>query len=313
MSKRKWFSQVRTWSLEEEKKKKGERIQQLQQQLQDGVKSLMDSPDWQEQIRALLIFKSKFHQYSFGNAMRILMQFPKASYVASFSTWKNKFKRKVKRGAKAIYVLAPRFVVKENSNTSEKEKVIIGWGTEAVFDISQTEETLQSIPVPSSLGYELIGDSQPARWLKARLFEIAKQENITVEYGETGKANGYYVPKKHLIRLSTELTSTDEECMVFLHEMIHAFRHARFSEKAGERNDYAEVVVEGAAFVIAAFYGLDVDRYSFSYIATWAKDIDTLLMLGREVEKESKRFIEIIDQLGKIDWKQTGLCPLLSK
>jgi hypothetical protein len=75
MSKRKWLSKVRTWSVEEGKKKKEERIEQLQQQLQDGVKPMIASPDWQEQIRALLVFKSKFHQYSFGNRIRILMQF----------------------------------------------------------------------------------------------------------------------------------------------------------------------------------------------------------------------------------------------
>ncbi|GED14726.1 zinc metallopeptidase [Aneurinibacillus migulanus] len=122
--------------------------------------------------------------------------------------------------------------------------------------------------MPQSLGYELIGDTQLGRWLKEKLLQLAKQERINVEYGDTGRASGYYVPSTHTIRLSSSHASADEECMVFLHEVIHAFRHAKGFKYTRERRDDAEVIVEGTAFMVAAFYGLEVDNYSFTYIAS---------------------------------------------
>ncbi|GED14727.1 hypothetical protein AMI01nite_27180 [Aneurinibacillus migulanus] len=58
--------------------------------------------------------------------MRILLQYPGAFYVASFTAWTQKFKRKIEKGAKAIYVLVPRVIQKENAKTGEKESIIIG-------------------------------------------------------------------------------------------------------------------------------------------------------------------------------------------
>ena len=50
---------------------------------------------------------SKFHNYSFNNTVLIAMQKPDASLVAGYNKWKDDFERHVKRGEKAIKILAP--------------------------------------------------------------------------------------------------------------------------------------------------------------------------------------------------------------
>ena len=57
-------------------------------------------------IRYLETF-SKFHNYSFNNTILILMQCPKASFVASYKDWTEKFNRIVKKGSKGIQILVP--------------------------------------------------------------------------------------------------------------------------------------------------------------------------------------------------------------
>ena len=50
---------------------------------------------------------SKFHNYSFNNTLLIAMQKPDASLVAGYNKWKDEFERHVKRGERAIKILAP--------------------------------------------------------------------------------------------------------------------------------------------------------------------------------------------------------------
>ena len=61
-----------------------EQIKALTDKLEAGVKEVFES----EQYKAYLKAMSKFHRYSFGNVLLILLQCPEASLVAGFQTWK---------------------------------------------------------------------------------------------------------------------------------------------------------------------------------------------------------------------------------
>ena len=80
-----------------------ERLAELTDRLENGIRDLYASGRYAEYLAAM----SKFHRYSFGNALLILLQCPTASTVAGYNTWKKTFGRQVKRGEKGIQILAP--------------------------------------------------------------------------------------------------------------------------------------------------------------------------------------------------------------
>ena len=69
-----------------------ERLKELTEKLEQGVSEIFTSGRYAEYLSAM----SKFHTYSFGNVMLILMQNPAASCVAGFHTWKKEFGRNVR-------------------------------------------------------------------------------------------------------------------------------------------------------------------------------------------------------------------------
>lgn len=79
-----------------------ERLAELTDRLENGIRELYDSNRYAEYLATM----SKFHHYSFGNALLILFQCPTASRVAGYTTWK-KLGRQVKRHEKGIQILAP--------------------------------------------------------------------------------------------------------------------------------------------------------------------------------------------------------------
>ena len=89
---------------------------------------------------------ARFHHYSFGNMMMIVAQFPEASKVAGFHTWR-KLGRSVKKGESGIAILAPMIGRKKDEGESlsrtefseSKSKSVFGFRAVHVFDISQTE------------------------------------------------------------------------------------------------------------------------------------------------------------------------------
>ena len=80
-----------------------ERVKALTENLETGVKEVFESEKYRTYLKAM----SRFHHYSFGNVMLILMQCPEASLVAGYTTWKKQFGRTVKKGEHGIQIIAP--------------------------------------------------------------------------------------------------------------------------------------------------------------------------------------------------------------
>ena len=131
-----------------------ERLEELTDKLENGIKDLFASDRYAEYLSAM----SKFHRYSYGNAMLILMQCPHATRVAGYNTWRKSFGRNVKRSEKGICILAPcptrKYVWQEvkdpktgatiyNKDGSPKMETrvitITRFKIATVFDVSQTE------------------------------------------------------------------------------------------------------------------------------------------------------------------------------
>ena len=61
--------------------------------LEDGIKTILDSDRYKQYLKIM----AKFHSYSFGNCLLIMLQCPTASYVAGYNAWKTRFNRHVKK------------------------------------------------------------------------------------------------------------------------------------------------------------------------------------------------------------------------
>ncbi len=153
-------------------------MQELTETLEQGVNELFQSDRYKSYLQTM----SQFHQYSFNNSLLIFYQFPTASCVASFSNWKNKFSRHVKKGEHGIRIFAPspykvkvpkldksgQVIRKEDGSIVEVEVERMGFKVVSVFDVSQTEGK----PLPS-LTNPLSGTTQGAKELIECLKEIS--------------------------------------------------------------------------------------------------------------------------------------------
>ena len=78
-----------------------ERMKEITDRLETGIQELFES----ERYKAYLTTISKFHSYSFNNTLLIAMQ--GGQLVAGYNKWRDDFHRNVKKGEKAIKILAP--------------------------------------------------------------------------------------------------------------------------------------------------------------------------------------------------------------
>ena len=100
----------------------------------EGIEALTTSAAW----RSHLEVQGRFHRYSFSNALLIVRQDPDASRVAGFATWKA-LGRAVRKGERAIWILAPMTGRRTRSADGDEHRPILGFRPVAVFDVAQTD------------------------------------------------------------------------------------------------------------------------------------------------------------------------------
>ena len=83
-------------------------VEDVAKKLEEGVKAIHEDRNF----RLFLETMSKFHDYSFGNQILIMLQKPDATKVAGFVTWKE-LGRYVKKDEKGIAIQAPVFPARE--------------------------------------------------------------------------------------------------------------------------------------------------------------------------------------------------------
>ena len=226
---------------------------ELVAQLTEGISALTSSEQW----KRYLVFQSRFHHYSYGNALLIAAQCHQASRVAGFTAWK-KLNRFVRKGEKAIWVIAP--MIYKSAKDTENDQIIRGFKFVPVFDIAQTDgEELPSVCT------QLDGDDPEG--LFAQLVTVAQSIGFRVEDHEfDGSTNGDCRHADHRIRVEKTAKPT-QRVKTLVHELAHALLHESYANRA-----LAELEAESTAFVVCQVLGIDSGSYSFGYVATWAGD-----------------------------------------
>lgn len=255
------------------------KTQKILERLEQGVQEVFAGEQYQEWLNTL----SRFHSYSANNIMLIFLQKRDATRVAGYRTWQS-MGRNVKKGEKAIQILAPLIRTEEDEETGEKRKVLCGFRYVNVFDISQTEGE----PLPS-LTTVLTTDTK-THYLEV-LEALAERENIKVVY-EPMRANGSYSSKEKCIRIKDSL-APDHQLKTFMHELAH-----HYTLTQAENYDMGEVIAESVAYVVSSYIGLDTSDYSFGYIAGWSGSCgtDILKRVAGLVQKTANTLITELEK-----------------
>ena len=234
----------------------------LVEKLTSGIANLTTTDEWSR----FLEYQSRFHHYSANNVMLILVQTGgRATKVAGFRAWQ-KMNRFVRKGEKAIYVLAP--MVYKHSDAVEADddsRVIKGFKYVPVFDIAQTDG--EELP---SVCNRLAGDD-PAG-IFTQLLAVAHSIGFTVEdYDFDGGPNGDCSHLEHRIRVEVS-NSPAQRVKTLAHELAHALLHEQYADRK-----LAELEAESTAYVVCQSLGLETSDYSFGYVATWAGGSDAAI------------------------------------
>jgi uncharacterized membrane protein (UPF0127 family) len=276
----------------------GERkIDEVLKRLKDGVDGIQQS----ENFRKFLLTMSKFHDYSIGNLILIMIQKPNATRVAGFNTWRD-LGRWVNKGEKGIAILAPCMSPKETKPASpegaeheneeeEREKIEeirpLHFKVVYVFDISQTEgKPLPEFGVPS-----LTGEANEA--LFNQIIQLTRTQGLEVGFEsrpqQDADIKGMYFGKTIWVRPEE---SRAQQLKTLIHEVAHYYSEGVFQIL---RRD-AETIAESVAFVIGAHFGFDTGTRSFPYVALWSKDKKVLEQNLAAIRKVSAKIIEALEK-----------------
>ena len=242
-------------------------MKEITEQLEQGVKELFTSEMYTEYLRTM----SQFHNYSFNNTLLIAMQKPDATLVAGYQAWQKKFKRQVRRGEKAIQIIAPAPIREKQEvekidpetqepvlrfdgqpETEEVEIMIPRFRVASVFDISQTDgEPLPELETP-----ELMGSVENFKVFMKAVQEVSP---VPVRFDEISSgAKGYYSNTEKEIVIQNGM-SESQTMKTGIHEVTHAMLHDRdFMEEQGEKKNQMTKEVEA---LYPCFYNVDLLNY----------------------------------------------------
>lgn len=291
---------------EQEKKTNQERIKEITESIEAGIRELFESGTYQSYLSTM----SRFHKYSVNNTVLIHMQKPDATLVAGFNAWKNKFGRHVKKGEKGIQILAPAAVQKKvqetvldpdthaplldaDGNVVTEEKTVISvphFKPVTVFDVSQTEGK----PLPA-LAKPLTGDVEH---YEAFVEALRRSSPVPIEFEQMAPTtDGYFSASDQRIAIRPGMSEV-QTVTAMVHEIGHSRLHdydklraealaAGGKEPVIKDRRTEEVEAESVAYSVCQYYGIETAENSFGYIAAWSK--------GKEL-KELKASLNTINK-----------------
>ena len=285
-----------------------ERMKEITDRLETGIQELFES----ERYKAYLTTMSKFHSYSFNNTLLIAMQ--GGQLVAGYNKWRDDFHRNVKKGEKAIKILAPApfkakkevqkldaqgrpVMGKDGKPVTEVQEIQVpAFKIVSVFDVSQTEGE----PLPSIGVEELTGSvKRYGEFFKA----LEQTSPVPIGFEDIpGGSHGYYHLTEKRIAIQEGMSEL-QTLKTAIHEIAHSKLHAIDPEapaiEQADRPDSRtrEVQAESVAYAVCQHYGLDTSDYSFGYVAGWSsgKDLKELKASLETIRATAHELITTID------------------
>jgi len=218
--------------------------------LERGIAATLTSDGFARYLRAM----SRFPTYSPNNIALIHAQRPDAIRVAGYRAWQA-LGRQVRKGERGIRIIAPCRTWVETEEEGPRVTIITGFTIRTVFDFAQTEG--EPLPVPLIHG-ALMGDATMTDVVRTELVAWLRSQGATVTRTDTGRANGYYLPRTREIAVHRDLVGLRE-----VKTLVHEAAHFAADHCGNVKWEDAETVAESAAYVTLAHFGLDTSGYSF--------------------------------------------------
>lgn len=213
-------------------------VEEIVQDLENGVRAIFESKKYKRYLEVM----SKFHNYSTENWRLIYEQCPNATILAGYVQWKRDFERYVKKGEKAIRIIAP------------KNKY--GFREVCVFDVSQTEG--KALPDDGIVVYRLNDSLQNYKHLYNAIVKVSP---IPIEFDNLVNLDGVcYHNNKIVINKGM---SEQQTLLTMLHEIAHEILH----KNSNATKETKEVEAESVAYAVCNYLGIDTSKNSFNYIA----------------------------------------------
>ncbi len=187
---------------------------------------------------------------------RTLMFISGTNDARGFNQWKQ-VNRYVKKGSKAITILAPRFIRKQEEEDEEGEpkSVLVGFLAVPVFKVEDTD------------GEPL--DYQKIELPKLPLMEVAKEWGLSVKaIPGNYRYYGYFSQDRKEIALATK------EETVFFHELAHGGHQRVLGELKYGQDWKQEIVAELTAAVLCKIVGKTSKHLgnNYRYVEGYAKE-----------------------------------------
>lgn len=275
-----------------------EKVNKAFETLRTGVIELINNPKELE-----IFFQNYGENYSYNNYS------PRNTMILMFETmlrkqrmfqmargykaWKKDYNRTVKKGEKAMYILAPQKKIIEkyiDEETGEEvKKYQHYYKSVPVFELSQTEGE----PIPRNSDKNHLYKS--ANDLK--IGDFINKIDVTVEFEDLLEANGYTDGNR--IVLGTHNNDLANICTLF-HELAHYNLHFQRGEELklyndNEKTNFKELEAEAVAFMVSSALGIE-NNYSKAYITNWNKNVKNI---DEEFEKRSYHLL--MEALNQID------------
>lgn len=249
------------------------------------VEELTTSDNWMKWLKVA----KRFHKYSYGNQILIMIQNPEATQVAGFRAWQ-KMGRQVRKGEHGIRILAPmRFKAKELADgepNARGNRSRVLFTTVAVFDVKQTDLFDESLWTEQP-EWPLL-DANDNGIFQELILRVLPQTSLTFEdfEGSLDGKRAFYNPTESKLAVRRDLLDTVTGSAAVLHELAHYFDHQLGwldPDVYAEHRPEAELVAESVAWVMCQRIGLAVDNEVQFYLASWNATPATIMQAGKRI------------------------------
>ena len=186
--------------------------------------------------------------------------------------------RRVKKGAKAIHILGPRYMTipkKEAQKEGKPDtyKKMIGFFAIPVFRYEDTDGK----PLPQY---------KPKNQPHPDLMKLIKKRDIKLEWKNTIQGEGGYVQPA-----ANQIVLCSEDFEVLAHELVHMYDNDTNKLKNGQ-DPIQETVAELGACVLGQIYGHDIRGQAYQYIASYAD--------SHSPEQVGKMCLKVVTRVGNV-------------
>jgi hypothetical protein len=207
------------------------------------------------------------------------------TYVAGFCAFLQ-LNRCVRKGGKAIRILAPVAVKRRDEHGEETDETKVFFRSVSVWDVSMTD------PLPSKEPVRLGPPSQPItgdsyRRLIAPLIRHAAELGYTVEIRDLPDdgPGGWCDSRRQQIVVATGPANRQ------VRTLVHEIAHAHGLGYADYGREPCEVLVDCVTYIVCYSVGLDVGGESIPYIAGWGEDgaLDAIREYAQTIDTIARR------------------------